>query len=266
MNKTKIEWCDTVWNPVWGCLNHCFYCYAKQIAKRFASNIEKKEREFCLKNNIRYSDISKDLEEFKPVFLESNFNKKFPKKPSRIFVNSMSDIAFWDRDWMLRVFGKIVDNPQHQFLFLTKEPEIYRKFGFAKNCLLGVTVNKQKDVERIKSLRFKKYIDGNNIFVSFEPLLENMTEIGIEKYDTATIEEKLEVLGILEKEILYLDLKDVDWIIIGGMTGKKPFYPPEEWIQVIIRKADNLKIPVFEKDNLRKIWNKAPRREFSNDL
>lgn len=28
-----------------------------------------------------------------------------------------------------------------------------------------------------------------------------MTEIGIEKYDTATIEEKLEVLGILEKEI-----------------------------------------------------------------
>jgi len=63
-----------------------------------------------------------------------------------------------------------------------------------------------------------------------------------------------------------MDLRDVDWIIIGGMTGKKPFYPPEEWIQVIIRKADNLKIPVFEKDNLRKIWNKAPRREFSNDL
>ena len=238
MNKTKIEWCDTVWNPVWGCLNSCSYCYARKIAKRFAFKIAEKEKEYCLKNNIRYSDISKDLEEFKPVFLESNFSKKLPKKPSRIFVNSMSDIAFWDRDWMLRVFGIIEENPQHQFLFLTKEPEIYRKFVFTKNCILGVTVNKQKDIERIKSLRFKKYIDGNNIFVSFEPLFEN----------------------------LYLDLKDVDWIIIGGMTGKKPFYPPEEWIQVIIRQADNLKIPVFEKDNLRKIWNKAPRREFSNDL
>jgi len=222
MNKTKIEWCDTVWNPVWGCLNDCSYCYARKIAKRFAFKIAEKEKEYCLKNNIRYSDISKDLEEFKPVFLESNFNKKFPKNPSRIFVNSMSDIAFWDRDWMLRVFGKIVDNPQHQFLFLTKEPEIYRKFGFAKNCLLGVTVNKQKDVERIKSLRFKKYIDGNNIFVSFEPLLEN----------------------------LYLDLKDVDWIIIGGMTGKKPFYPPEEWINNIRCYADKHAIPIFLKDNL----------------
>jgi len=222
MNKTKIEWCDFTWNPVWGCLNSCSYCYARKIAKRFANKITEKEKDYCLKNNIRYSDIKKDLEEFKPVFLESNFNKKFPKNPSRIFVNSMSDIAFWDRDWMLRVFGKIVDNPQHQFLFLTKEPEIYRKFGFAKNCLLGVTVNKQKDVERIKSLRFKKYIDGNNIFVSFEPLLEN----------------------------LYLDLKDVDWIIIGGMTGKKPFYPPEEWINNIRCYADKHAIPIFLKDNL----------------
>ena len=222
MNKTKIEWCDTVWNPVWGCLNDCSFCYARKIAKRFAFKIAEKEKEYCLKNNIRYSDISKDLEEFKPVFLENNFSKKLPKKPSRIFVNSMSDIAFWDRDWMLRVFGKIVDNPQHQFLFLTKEPEVYRKFGFEKNCLLGVTVNKQKDIERIKSLRFKKYIDGNNIFVSFEPLLEN----------------------------LYLDLKDVDWIIIGGMTGKKPFYPPEEWINNIRCYANKHAIPIFLKDNL----------------
>lgn len=238
MNKTKIEWCDTVWNPVWGCLNSCSYCYARKIAKRFAENIENKEREYCLKNNIRYSDISKDLEEFKPVFLESNFSKKLPKKPSRIFVNSMSDIAFWDRDWMLRVLGKIKDNPQHQFLFLTKDPIIYRKFVFTKNCILGVSVNIQEDLERIRYLRYKKYIDKDIdfIFISFEPLLENF--LGDE-----------------------MDLSDVNWIIIGGMTGKKPFYPPEEWIQVIIRQADNLKIPVFEKDNLRKIWNKAPRRE-----
>lgn len=222
MNKTKIEWCDTVWNPVWGCLNSCSYCYARKIAKRFANKITEKEREYCLKNNIRYSNMLQEMKDYKPVFLESNFNKSLPEKPTRIFVNSMSDIAFWDRDWMLRVLGKIKDNPQHQFLFLTKEPEIYRKFGFAKNCLLGVTVNKQKDVERIKSLRFKKYIDGNNIFVSFEPLLEN----------------------------LYLDLKDVDWIIIGGMTGKKPFYPPEEWINNIRCYANKHAIPIFLKDNL----------------
>ena len=229
MNKTKIEWCDTVWNPVWGCLNDCSYCYARKIAKRFAFKIAEKEKEYCLKNNIRYSDISKDLEEFKPVFLESNFSKKLPKKPSRIFVNSMSDIAFWDRDWMLRVFGIIEENPQHQFLFLTKEPEIYRKFVFEKNCLLGVTVNKQRDVGRIRILRGKKLLDKNRIFVSFEPLLEN----------------------------LYLDLKDVDWVIIGAQT--KPYKPPEEyWVNNIRCCANAYNIPIFLKDNL----FSEPRRSF----
>lgn len=35
MNKTKIDWCDSTWNPVTGCLHGCEYCYARKIAKRF---------------------------------------------------------------------------------------------------------------------------------------------------------------------------------------------------------------------------------------
>lgn len=35
MDKTKIEWCDSTWNPVTGCLHGCEYCYARQIAERF---------------------------------------------------------------------------------------------------------------------------------------------------------------------------------------------------------------------------------------
>jgi len=35
----KIGWCDLTFNPVWGCLNHCEYCYARKIAKRFAGKI-----------------------------------------------------------------------------------------------------------------------------------------------------------------------------------------------------------------------------------
>ena len=35
MNKTRIEWCDSTWNPVTGCLHGCPYCYAEKIAKRF---------------------------------------------------------------------------------------------------------------------------------------------------------------------------------------------------------------------------------------
>ena len=33
--KTKIDWCDSTWNPVTGCLHDCPYCYARRIAERF---------------------------------------------------------------------------------------------------------------------------------------------------------------------------------------------------------------------------------------
>ena len=72
MTKTKIDWCDYTWNPVWGCLNKYEYCYARKI-------------------NNRFKKINPD---FKPEWIESNFNVALPKKESRIFVNSMSDICY----------------------------------------------------------------------------------------------------------------------------------------------------------------------------
>lgn len=35
MKKTKIDWADSTWNPVTGCLHGCDYCYARKIANRF---------------------------------------------------------------------------------------------------------------------------------------------------------------------------------------------------------------------------------------
>ena len=36
MEKTKIEWTDSTWNPVTGCCHKCPYCYARNIARRFS--------------------------------------------------------------------------------------------------------------------------------------------------------------------------------------------------------------------------------------
>lgn len=41
MNKTKIDQCDSTWNPVTGCLHGCEYCYARGIANRFSGGGEK---------------------------------------------------------------------------------------------------------------------------------------------------------------------------------------------------------------------------------
>lgn len=35
MEKSKIDWCDSTWNPVTGCLHGCEYCYARGISERF---------------------------------------------------------------------------------------------------------------------------------------------------------------------------------------------------------------------------------------
>lgn len=39
-NSTKIDWCDSTWNPVTGCLHGCEYCYARRIAERFSGAYE----------------------------------------------------------------------------------------------------------------------------------------------------------------------------------------------------------------------------------
>ncbi|HPS31051.1 MAG TPA: DUF5131 family protein, partial [bacterium] len=66
MSKTKIEWCDWTWNPVWGCLNNCPYCYARSIAKRFGKQI-------C------------GRDDFQPTWIEKNFQKPIPKNATHIF-------------------------------------------------------------------------------------------------------------------------------------------------------------------------------------
>ena len=40
MEKTKIDWCDSTWNPVTGCWHGCEYCYARKMAHRFSGGGE----------------------------------------------------------------------------------------------------------------------------------------------------------------------------------------------------------------------------------
>ena len=58
-----------------------------------------------------------------------------------------------------------------------------------------------------------------------------------------------------------LEEAGISWVIIGGQSGSKKFFPPEEWIAEIELEADKVRIPVFEKDNLRQVWDRTPRQE-----
>ena len=148
MNKTKIDWADYSWNPVIGCKNGCWYCYANRWAKRAGQS-------------------------FEPHWSKGQERKPYKiKEPSKIFVCSLADL-FGDwipNEWIEKVLEIVKDNPRHTYQFLTKNPKRYLEFEFPKNCWLGVTAEKgdYEEVSRISILKTKR---DNFKFVSVEPLL-----------------------------------------------------------------------------------------------
>jgi len=208
ITKTKIEWADFSWNPVWGCWNQCPYCYARRLAKRFG-------------------------ESFEPHWKEKNYQRAFPKKPSRIFVNSMSEVAYWKDSWWKKVFARIEENPLHKFLFLTKNPRAYEIGGFSENCWLGLTITRQREMNAFADYLFDcTWTDTHVMFLSIEPIL---TTIQLYVY--------------------------TDWVIVGAETGnrKEKVVPKREWIEKIVKDAE---APVFMKDSLIPIWGENLIREF----
>lgn len=183
MNTTNIDWpgLTHTWNLVTGCKRGCTYCYARRIHERF--------------NKTPFSDI---------VFHPERLKDKMPKKPTRIFVGSMSDIEYWRVDWANKIIKVCNDNPQHTFMFLSKNPWSYGAFEWPENTMQGLTVpmidnGYIDDVNEI--LKYK------NSFLSIEPLLGHI-------YQSATYH--------------FPNL-----VIVGAMTGPGAVKPKPEWIQSI---------------------------------
>jgi len=232
-------WWDITWNSVWGCLNDCGYCYARKMAYRlsFVKNLME-----CFQTKLVGNpelDIM-DLRKFKPTWIEWNFNRAFPKKPSKILVNSMSDIKFWQPEWMCKVIGRIVDSPQHTFQILTKFPEIYAKYKFPANCWLGVTVTSNDDIE--KAYKLENMDIPNLKFISVEPILDNW------------------VLMIPTINLIS------DWIILGLETNNRnTFVPDLDKIEALVYDAKLSGIPIFMKNSMLKCWDKPLIQEFPNE-
>lgn len=117
--ETSIEWTDKTWNPVTGCTKvseGCRNCYADRLHTRF------------YKGHQKGSPV--------PPCYQTPFTQvmtwpdklKLPlrwRKPSRIFVNSMSDLFHKDVpfEFIAAVWGVMAACPQHTFQVLTKRPE-----------------------------------------------------------------------------------------------------------------------------------------------
>ena len=206
MNKTKIEWCDSTINPVVGCPRGCPYCYARRMNDRF-----------------------KWVDDFsKPEFKKERLKALESKKGKAVFMNSVSDIAYWDaRDihWTLEAMEQ---NPQHKYIFLSKDWGDAYNNGFPssmKGVYKGLTVTRQVDL-------------GKHCFEDFlniEPILEPIS--------------LYPMLTCTATDHVYAPFNAV---IIGAETGnrKGKVIPKQEWIDDLVRQADELGLKVFMKDSL----------------
>ena len=239
MIKTKIDWCDTTWNPVTGCFHECDYCYARRIAERFEgcdnlSNYgvmsESRFRRINPQSDIKYAvyETSEDTPPiiehynpktektdvaiapypfgFQPTLHKHLLNLPYKwKKPRKIFVCSMADLfGDWVPDeWIEQVLEICKKNSQHQYFFLTKNPKRY--LGLAEK---GKLSNKTECPQlwfgtTITTMEEPYFFSENhNTFISLEPIKQDFMPV-----------RNLNDDWMIAKWIL------ADWVIIGAETG-----------------------------------------------
>jgi protein gp37 len=192
-SNSHIEWTDATWNPVTGCSKispGCKHCYAERLSKRLKAMGQSNYR-----NGFELT--------LQPQMLELPLHWKAPK---RIFVNSMSDLFHKDvpTEYIKRVFDVMNRAHWHQYQVLTKRSdrvlELSKDLPWAPQIWMGVSVETEKFKFRIDDLR---KTSAHVKFLSLEPLL-----------------------GPLGK----LNLRGIDWAIVGGESGPGARPVDSEWV------------------------------------
>jgi protein gp37 len=259
--KTKIDWCDSTWNPVTGCLHGCAYCYARKIAERFGGVDYEDE----LENRYGMYDVVRlhaegDTHELDYPLVDAYSGKKAPypfafdptfhrykldepqcwKKPCAIFVCSMADLfGEWVPDeWIEQVFEACEATPQHRYLFLTKNPKRYVD-------LYGNGILRVRD-----SFWYGSTITGANEPFFFSQVPDD------NPHTFCSIEPILEPVGTMQVM--------PDWVIVGAETSnrKGKVVPQKEWIDEIAAECKRRRKPLFMKDSLRGLMGDDFKQEF----
>jgi protein gp37 len=159
------------------------------------------------------------------------------KTPKRIFVNSMSDLFHKDvpSGYIKRVFDAMNRAHWHQYQVLTKRSErvleLSDQLEWSTQIWMGVTVETEKYKHRIDDLRKT----GANVkFLSLEPLL-----------------------GSLGK----LNLRGIDWAIVGGESGPGARSVDPSWVTEIRDQCVNAGVAFFFKQ-----WGGVQKKKTGRSL
>ncbi len=208
-DRSAIEWTEATWNPVTGCTKVSPGC-AHCYAETFAERfrgVPGHPYEMGFDLTLRPERLDQPLQW---------------RRSRMIFVNSMSDLFHEDvpDEYIHRVFEVMVRAHWHVFQVLTKRSArlsaLAADLPWPSNVWMGVSVENQRFDFRIDHLRRT----GAAVkFLSCEPLLGPLA----------------------------LDLKGINWVIVGGESGRgaRPMRP--EWAHSVRDQCQEAGVAFFFK-------------------
>jgi protein gp37 len=210
VSRSSIEWTESTWNPITGCTKvspGCAHCYAERMALRLQAMGQPK---YVSGFKLTMHD---DV-------LESPLNWE---RPQMVFVNSMSDLFHRDvpLDFIRKVFEVMRRASWHTFQVLTKRSqrllELDPEIDWPRNVWMGVSVENKDYMFRIDHLR---QTGASVKFLSLEPLLGPLPN---------------------------LNLRGIDWVIVGGESGPGARPMAEAWVVYIRDQCVAAGVPFFFK-------------------
>jgi protein gp37 len=207
---SPIEWTEATWNPVTGCSHisaGCDHCYAERLAKRLQAMGMPKYR-----RGFEVATHDEDL------LLPQSW-----RKSRMVFLCSMGDLFHADvpTGFIKRVFAVMSANPQHRFQVLTKRSKrlkaMRKLLPWPQNVWMGVTVEDARVARRVDELR---EVPAAVRFLSCEPLIGPVGR---------------------------LNLRDIDWVIVGGESGPGARPMRKEWVLDVRRQCRAAQVPFFFK-------------------
>lgn len=207
------KWAFT-WSPIGGkCPHACTFCYVEGKISPWLQRM----------GNDKYLG--------EPRLIEEEFNTKLVVPDGYIiFVESCGDLfAYGIPDsWIQKVLNYISKFPQTTFLLQTKNPERFFDFNIPQNCILGTTIETNRDYHMTKApspkeryhvffmLSNMRDFEGNKIYrlmVSVEPVMD---------FD-------------LDKLLFWIQEIDPEFVSIGADSGQnKLLEPPSEKLKEFI--------------------------------
>lgn len=247
-DKTGIPWTDASWNYITGCIpksEGCKYCYAFLMAQRL--------------KNIEYSGYK---DGFNITIHEDKLDLPLRwTRPRMIFVSSMGDFFHENVPYInqKKAFDVMIKANHHIYQILTKRPEnvlaFWDRFSeenkneqglflWPPHIWFGITAeNQQRYNERLPILL---KIPSMVRFISMEPLLDNINlfdnDIDKQVWD-------FKYMYYFFPEI-YVTTRQIDWVIVGGESGKFARPMDEEWVRNIRNQCSKAYIPFFYKQKI----------------